>query len=476
MPLITNFLQAEKSLKQHLTLWVLIPLFVVLSVSAYISYYRALYFANLAYDRSLFRAALALADQVDYIDGQVMINLPQVAKDLIDYDADDVIYYRISDPDGRLVLGEETLKIPKHLPKASKHFYYDDVLNKEPIRVVAFSLPIDSNIKKANILVQVAETRVKRERMVTEIVEEMLLPQLLIMILATALIFVGIKRGLRSLQPIQQAINQRSHLDLAELDAHKAPIEIQPLIGAMNNLMRRVREGVKSQQEFIADASHQLRTPIAGLHTQAELALREKNPAHIHDALSLILTSSSRLSHLLNRLLSMASVDHAADKKTPLSPVNLVKIVTEITSEFIATARQKHIDLGVDIAQEQAIILGDELMLREMLSNIIDNAVIYTPAHGMVTVSLTQDQNSVLLSVIDNGIGIPMEERQRVFERFHRLHDNEGEGCGLGLAIVQEIVHAHNASIRLEDGLIQPEAGGFGTKVIIQFARHTLAA
>ena len=468
---------APKSLQRQLTLWLLLPLALVLGISSAVSYYRAQHYANLAYDRSLYRAALALADQVDVDGDQVVANLPQVAKNLLEYDEEDVIYYRISAPNGDLVLGEKNLAPPQKLPASDSHFFYDAKLNGVPVRVVAFALPVQKNAIDADILVQVAETVSKREVIVKEIVEEMIIPQLLILLLAASMIFIGIKRGLLPLQRLQDAINQRSHRDLSPLVTEDAPREIQPLLKAMNNLMARVRGTVKLQQQFIADASHQMRTPIAGLQTQAELALREKDPKAIHSTLEHVLSSSSRLSHLLSRLLSMASVDPAAGREPRLNQLNLIELATKVTSDFVNDARAKKIDLGLDIKTPEAKILGDDLMLREMLGNLIDNAICYTPNEGIITVSVEKvtEKNvaKIQLSVTDNGIGIPLEERSQVFERFHRLRDNEGQGCGLGLAIVKEIVLAHNAEIEISNGLQANNHAGYGTMVKVTFNAET---
>ncbi len=460
----------QGSLKKKLMLWVLVPLTLVLIVSALISYYRALHFSNLAYDRSLFRAALALADQVDVVNETVVINLPQVAKDLLEYDKDDIVYYRISAPDGHLVLGEEALHLPSLLPKAGNHRYYDDKLKNDPVRVVAFSLPIENSPLTGNILVQVAETKAKRQALVTEIVKEMLLTELAIILLALALIFFGITHGLKPLHALQLAIHNRSHRDLSDLSTDTAPGEIQPLLQAMNGLLRRLREAIQLQQQFVADASHQLRTPVAGLKTQAELALRATSQKAAHEHLTLIQASADRLSHLLQRLLSMAAVDSDSGRALKLSPINLAALARETTEDFIPSARKKSLDLGLDIQAPQSTIIGDAQMLREMLSNLIDNTICYTPSQGIITVSVHQTKNQVVLSVTDSGAGIPSNERARVFERFHRLVDNDGQGCGLGLAIVKEIATAHNAEVQISDGLPSPtSANGFGTCVNVIF-------
>ena len=463
--------KAPKSLRRQLLLWLLLPLAIVLGISSAVSYYRALHFANLAYDRALYRTALALADQVDVDGVHIVADLPQVAKNLLEYDETDAIYYRISDPDGNLVLGEKALPAPKNLPASNDHLYFESQFNGAAIRVVAFSLPIENSAK--TVLVEVAETVDKRNDLVEEIVKEMIIPQLLILLLAAGLIFIGIKRGLLPLQRLQDSINARSHRDLSPLNVDAAPREIRPLLKAMNNLMGRVHDVAKLQQQFIADASHQMRTPIAGLQTQAQLALREKDPAKTHSTLALILSSTSRLSHLLSRLLSMASVDPAAGREAKFKEVNLITLTTKVTSDFIAAATDKNIDLGFDAKTREATILGDDLMLREMLANLIDNAICYTPEKGIITVSIEKITDKIVLSVTDNGIGIPPEERTQVFERFHRLRDNEGEGCGLGLAIVKEIVLAHNAEIEISDGLRANNHAGFGTKASVTFKAAT---
>ncbi len=458
-------------------LWVLAPLILLLAGSAMISYYRALHFANLAYDSSLFRAALALADQVDVINETVVINLPQVAKDLLEYDKDDVVYYRISAPDGRLVLGEPALRLPARPPKPGDHRYYDDSLKNDSVRVVAFSLPIENSPLNGNILVQVAETTAKRQAMVTEIVKEMLITELLIMLLALALIFFGISHGLKPLQLLQQAIHDRSHRDLSDLSTHDAPSEIRPLLDAMNGLLGRLRESIRLQQRFIADASHQLRTPVAGLKTQAELALRAKSQQDAREHLTLIQTSADRLSHLLQRLLSLAAVDSNSGKTLKPGQVDLAQLARETIEDLLSKAGKKHLDLGLDMQTAHASITGDVQLLREMLSNLIDNAICYTPDRGTITVSLQNTHGLVTLSVMDNGIGIPQQEREHVFERFHRLAENDGQGCGLGLALVKEIADAHHAEVKITDGLPNPNAAhGHGTCVSVTFDQTSFPA
>jgi two-component system sensor histidine kinase TctE len=452
------------SLRRQLLFWLIISLTLILSIGAVASYYRASYFANLAYDRSLFRAALALADQVEVIGGRVVVDLPQEALDLLEYDKDDWIYYQVTGPNGELITGDKGLPPPKPLPLSGKHIYYDAVFDDKPVRVTAFSLPLKGTSVEGNALVQVAETLSKREIMVREIMEATIMPQVLITLLATLFMLYGVKRGLLPLNRLRVALSQRSHRDLSPVPEADAPQEVQPLLAAMNDLMQRVHEAIGLQQRFIADASHQLRTPLAGLQTQAEMALRERDPEAVRNALEHIRASTVRLSHLIHQLLSLARVEPGSGRYLGLETLDLAVLTREVTSEWVAPALAKQIDLGFATTTDSIMVSGDPILLREMLSNLIDNAIQYTPSGGEVTVSIVPQQEGALLVVEDNGIGIPPAEREQVFERFHRVSDSHGIGCGLGLAIVREIVHAHNAKITLNPG---PKGQGTRVEVLL---------
>jgi two-component system sensor histidine kinase TctE len=439
----------------------LIPLLILGGVN---SYFRAYHFSNLAYDRSLFRAALALADEVLVVKGRVVVDLPQKALDLLEYDKDDWIYYRVTDPKGRLIAGEADLPLPAQPLPPGGHVYYDAKFGEKSVRVVAFSLPLTGTSAKGEALVQVAETKSKRDQLAHEVITTMMLPQILLVLLAIILVNYGIRRGLRPLDKLQDAIEQRSHRDLSMVPIADSPKEVHPLLHSMNNLLLRLKESMMRQQRFTADASHQLRTPLAGLQMQAEMALREHDPVHIRHALEWIQTSTLRLSHLVNQLLAMARVEPGSGREFRLQPLDLLKLARDTTAEWVSDALAHQIDLGFKSDLNSVHITGNATMLHEMLANLLDNAIRYTPQQGKVTVAVAVEAQHVLLTVEDNGPGIPAEERERIFERFHRLPESTGDGCGLGLSIVREIVHIHQASITLNDG-----ADGRGTLVSIRF-------
>jgi two-component system sensor histidine kinase TctE len=453
-----------RSLRRQLLTWLLALLIPLLVIGTVNSYFRAYHFSNLAYDRSLFRAALALADQVEVVRGKVVVDLPQKALDLLEYDKDDWIYYRVTDPQGRTVTGEDSLSLPTPLPDSGEHLFYDAELGDKLVRVVAFSLPLAGTSAHGAALVQVAETKSKRDQLAEEIITAMMLPQVLIVLLAGFMVHYGVRRGLASLDRLQHAIEQRSHRDLSVVPIEDSPREVQPLLRAMNDLLQRLRESIARQQRFTADASHQLRTPLAGLQTQAEMALRESEPIRIRHALEWIQAGTLRLSHLVSQLLALARVEPGSGQELHMQTLDLVQLARETTAEWVSAGLGRQIDLGFEAVQPQVSINGNGLMLREMLANLLDNAIRYTPSQGKVTVAVVVDGERAQLIVEDSGPGIPTDERERIFERFHRLPESGGEGCGLGLAIVREIALAHHAEIDVTEG---PD--GTGTRMVINF-------
>jgi two-component system sensor histidine kinase TctE len=451
-----------RSLRRQLLTWLLALLIPLLIVGAINSYYRAYHFSNLAYDRALFRAALALADQVVVVRGNVLMDLPQNALDLLEYDKDDWVYYRVTDPQGKTVTGEASLPLPPTPLLPGAHLYYDAKLGDKEVRIAAFSLPLEGTSAKGAALVQVAETKSKRIQLADEIIAAMMWPQVVIVLLAGFMVHYGVRRGLASLDKLQHAIEQRSHRDLSVVPIEDSPREVQPLLRAMNDLLQRVRANIDQQQRFTADASHQLRTPLAGLQTQAEMALRESDPVRIRHALEWIQAGTVRLSRLVSQLLALARVEPGSGRESAWQSLDLVQLARETAAEWVLIGLEKHIDLGFEAPSSPVRISGNEIMLREMLSNLVDNAIRYTPTNGKVTVAIAVENESALLIVEDNGHGIPPSERERVFERFHRLPESGGDGCGLGLAIVREIALAHHAHIDVADG-----SDGIGTRITV---------
>ncbi len=438
----------QNSLRNQLFKWLLLLLLPLIFISAIAGYFLANHFTNQVYDKSLYRTALALAGQVDTDASQIEVNLPQIAKDLVEFDEDDNVYFRIVGPNGDLVSTHTSLPLPNKYPAADDHFYYRARLNDGDLRVIVYALPL-SRHNQQKIYVMVGETQQKRVEMADDIILSMLLPQLLIVLLVSALLFFGIKRGLIPLEKLKTELSSRGNSDLSPVDSNAAPSELKPLLQSFNDLLVKVDSNIAKQQRFIADASHQLRTPLAGLKTQAELALREKNPLKINHALEQINVASGNLSHLVSQLLSLAKAEPSASATIDLKPIDLCQLAQNVTADWVGLAIQKDIDLGFSSTLKTARINGNEILLRELLNNLIDNAIHYTQSGGKITVGIKQTGLTLDLYIKDNGMGIAAGNQALVFERFYRVLGTQQTGCGLGLTIVQEIAERHAATVKL---------------------------
>jgi two-component system sensor histidine kinase TctE len=316
------------------------------------------------------------------------------------------------------------------------------------------------------VLIQTAETVTARTDFARQIMLGMMLPQMTLILLAALAVWYGVGRGLAPLTALQREIAQRSHRDLSALPEEQSPQEVRPLIHAMNGLLERLSQALAAQQRFIADAAHQLRTPLAGIRTQSELALRQTQSGDAQNTLRQLQTATEQTTRLINQLLSLARAEPGAERARTAEKLDLARLARETTMEWVPRALARDIDLGFDSPLAVARVEGDSLLLKEMLNNLLDNAIRYTQAGGQVTVRVSPDTRDVTrlftLSVEDSGPGIPENERERVFERFHRVLGTGVEGCGLGLAIVREIAQAHGGDASLTSG-----ASGGGTLVRI---------
>jgi two-component system sensor histidine kinase TctE len=322
------------------------------------------------------------------------------------------------------------------------------------------------------MLVQVGETLQRRSALANEIIKGVIFPQFLILPVALALLWFGLSRGLAPLKLMQQRIRERRPDDLSPIDPRGVPEEVAPLIDAFNELLLRQARSLDAQKRFIADAAHQMKTPLAGLRTQAELAMRDTDPKQLQRSLAQLVRSASRTAHLISQLLALARTENLRDA-VALQPMALCPLVCAVASEWADQALSRRIDFGVEHDDESTQIAGHPILLREMINNLIDNALHYTPEQGVVTVRTRTTPDAVLLEVEDDGSGIPEPERAMVFERFYRVLGTQGDGSGLGLPIVREIAAQHGAQVEIHDGFGWPaERGrGVGTRVSVCFPR-----
>jgi two-component system sensor histidine kinase TctE len=282
-------------------------------------------------------------------------------------------------------------------------------------------------------------------------------------------VWFGLSRGVAPINALQRRLRARRPDDLSPIDERLAPSEIGPLITAMNDLLSRLEATLLAQKRFVADAAHQLKTPLAGLRTQAELAMRGEPQANTQESLEQIIAGTTRATRLVNQLLLMANAENP--NTIEMMPLDLTQLAQEHVHKWVHVALQKDIDLGFEGADKPLYIKGQNLLLGEALNNLIDNAIRYTPAHGQITVSLVEQSGLVILAVEDSGPGIAPEERDRIFDRFYRVLGSGVDGSGLGLAIVKEIALRHQATVVVNDSQMSDlKADMVGARIELRFS------
>jgi two-component system sensor histidine kinase TctE len=449
-------------LRRQLLTWLLGPLVVLLVLDTAAAWWNAQRFANLAYDRALQEVGREIALHVHLPGGQPQLDLPQDASKVLLTDPEDRLYFRVLGPDGAALGGDAQLPPPRE-PRPGRPGFYADQVGAEPVRMMVARLPVTNGsggthgaaVAAPMVLVQVAETLNKRRRLAWEAVGNVVLPQLLLIVMATAVVWFGVARGLRPLERLRHAVSDRSHLDLSPIPTDGAPGEVRPLVDEVNGLLARLGRTFDFQNRFVADAAHQLKTPVSGLKAQIELALRETDPERVRHSLAQLYISADRLSRLVRQLLSLARNEPGALESMQLQPLDLNAFALEVSMDWVPEALKRHIDLGFEGHEQPLMINADRDRLRELINNLIDNAIRYSQANGRVTVRLAPEDTAAAghcrLSISDDGRSIPVEERARIFERFHRLLGTQEDGSGLGLAIVSEIATLHSARITLEE-------------------------
>jgi two-component system sensor histidine kinase TctE len=443
--------RTEPRLQRKLLAWLLGPLLLLLVLDTAAAWWVSLRFANLAYDRALHEIAREIVLHVRPGDnGRPRLELSRTAADILLTDPQDRLFFRVVAADGTVLGGDAAL--PRARLRGSEPRFYQDQVQGEPVRMVAARMALDETPGAPVVQVQVAETLNKRQRLVLEMLANVVLPQLLLIVMATAVVWFGISRGLEPLQRLRRAVAGRSHLDLSPIATHDVPGEVRPLVDEVNELMARLGKTFDFQNRFVADAAHQLKTPVSGLKAQIELALRENDPERVRHSLAQLYLSADRLSHLVRQLLSLARNEPGALDTVQLQPLDLNAFALEVSMEWVPNAIKRSIDLGFEGVEQPLVIAADRDRLRELINNLIDNAIRYSQANGRVTVRTGRTADGQCrLAISDDGPAIPVAERARIFERFHRLLGTQEDGSGLGLAIVSEIATLHGARISLEE-------------------------
>jgi two-component system, OmpR family, sensor histidine kinase TctE len=481
----------QRSLFGEILDWMLAPLLLVWPMSVALTWLVAQEIANRPYDRELGQMVRAVARQVQIgspAQGpSVSLRFPAGAAEMLRSDDEDQVFLQVLGLRGELASGDRDLPVPEmQATQLGEVLYRDDEVHNEPVRVAYLWIATPAGAARdaagaarvaagsAHPLVQVAETLDKRSRLATEIIKGVILPQFIVLPIAVLLVWLALSRGIAPLNELQQRIRRRESHDLSPIEERDAPEEVAPLVRSINDLLARLDHSLLAQKQFLADAAHQLKTPLAGLRTQAELAQREldsgADPQSVKRSLQQIARSSQRAAHMVNQLLAMARAEDK-EQPLPLQDVNLVRLAIETVRDFVPRALEQRIDLGYEGPEPQAAVpqlpphmpqlRGQPVLIRELIRNLVDNALHYVPSGGTVTVRVIADPfgQVMVLQVEDNGPGIPAAERERVFQPFYRALGTQVDGSGLGLAIVREIALRHGAQVTVADAASRPAVG-----------------
>ena len=433
--------------------WMLAPLLLLWPMSIAITYLVAKSIANHPFDRALEDSVTVLAQQVKEVNGKVVSRLPGPARDIMRADDVDAVYLQIVGPQGEHVDGDRELPLPpdeERFHNGRVHFR-NEVVQGTQVRVafnyVNLRPATRAGEQPVTALIQVAETLDKRAHLANEIIKGVILPQFIILPIVLALVWFALSRGLSPLAQLQERIRARNPDDLSPIDPRQVPEEISPLVGSLNDMLQRLAQTIDIQKRFIADAAHQMKTPLAGMRTQSELALRQDDPHELRRSLEQLAKSSESATRLVNQLLALARAENQPHAGAALDVLDLRDVARATVGDWVQASFSQRIDLGFEQPPLPAMVNGSAMMLRELLSNLIDNALRYTPAEGSVTVRVREEAGAAILEVEDTGPGIAPAERTRVFERFYRILGTSVPGSGLGLAIVREIAPQHGATI-----------------------------
>ncbi len=459
--MVKLFQLRRKSLFGQILDWMLTPLLLLLPLSVMLSWVVAESIAGRPFDRGLEHNVKALVQLIKTDRQHLLFNLPSPAREILRADDTDTIYYQVIGAYGELVSGDGDFPIPPEDDKSSlgEMHLRDDKMHGVNIRVAYEWVKVDLPNAKP-VLVQVGETLEKRSVLATEIIKGVLLPQLVVLPLVVLLVWLALGHGIEPLNALGERIRQRKPDDMSPLEGHYVPKEIAPLVASFNDLLTRLKDSIATQKRFLADAAHQLKTPLAGLRMQADLAQREgSNTQELKNSLQLIGRASIRATHTVNQLLSLARAE-SGNASIAHSPCNIVEIAQSVIQDSLPHALERHIDLGyegVGADSRGVRILGNATLLKELVRNLVDNAMSYTPSNaqtpGVITVRVLSDTAAkvVALQVEDSGPGIPATEREQIFQPFYRVLGTEVDGSGLGLAIVMEVAQLHGATVNVQD-------------------------
>ncbi|MDK4715035.1 sensor histidine kinase [Rhizobium sp. CNPSo 4039] len=432
------------SLRAQLFAWVVLTLIGAICINLYLSFRSADATADLVTDRTLLASARVIAEAT-HVDGSgtVQIDIPPAALEMFDTGYGDRVFYQVVTAWGNLIAGFPDLPRPKRDLNGE-----DMTFRTDGVRVLMLSHPVVGLDQDSTISVTVAVTHNSQYAMRRRLWLSDFTKQLALVLLAGVVTIIGLQRGLAPVLRLRDAVRERGRQRLDPLDPHMVQNELRPLVHALNDHMERVQNQMAAQRRFVSNAAHQLRTPLALISTQASFAARETDNIKRDEALTALRSSTRQVTRLASQLLTLSRAEPGS-RRPRSDTIDLAETARRVLETLAEEALRRNIDLGLEAGEAPVHIEGDGTMLREMLVNLVDNALRYTQPSGRVTVGVGREDDTALLWVEDNGPGIPEAEHMQVFERFYRIMGTEPEGSGLGLAIVREVVDGAGGSVTL---------------------------
>lgn len=425
--------------------------------------------AERAFDRLLAASALSIADGVQIENGRLSVDLPFASHSILDVNPMSRVFYRVSAPDGTFITGYPDLGTRIPPARDASPAFTDGRFLDTGVRIAVIGRFVADPAAGGWVTILVAESTEDRHAFAAEIVRAASLPTLAIMLIAAMFGWIVIQQSLRPLAELEKAISVREPAGLTPVRA-SVPREVEALVKALNMLMERLAAAFARMQGFLGEAAHQIRTPLAGLRAQIEVALDEKDMASIETRLHRAHRNAVAITHLTNQLLADTMVAHRSEARA-LVPLDLAVLGARTVAGIAADGDDPSITFCPPKDGTVLLILGDDVMLAEALKNLIDNALKYGGGNGPVTVVADESAGAVRLSVTDCGPGIAPEDRGRVCERFARGAGAEGTiGSGLGLAIAARVAARHGGTLDFSGG-----AGGFAVTMAFPCFREDTA-
>ncbi|WP_206951841.1 sensor histidine kinase [Trinickia acidisoli] len=437
------------SLRARLLWWVLLPLAAFMVVAGVMAYDAARQTAALLQDNALLASARTIGEDVEWNNGELTADIPPAALEIFESPYQDHVFYKVVVGGDRLLGGTPELALPDD-PHATYPVFYDTTLDGQSIRAVAYQRQVYNLGAALPVTVVVGKTQASREGMLAQLWHPQLVRQGLMLVLAVLFVLIGLTSELRPLMKLKDDVADRDPMELDPVRVDHLPTELRPIVDAINQCIARLKLHTSTQRQFVADAAHQLRTPLTLLDTQVECARQylDDGPA-LSDALAGIHRTSRKMTEIANQLLLLARAESATASNVP---VDMAQVVSSVLEELILAAQRRDIDLGGELGDARALrVAGNEQLLTALVDNLVDNAIRYTQEGGAVTARCRREGDEVVLEVVDNGPGIPAEIRAHVFERFYR-GITDVEGTGLGLSIVQRIAQSHGGTVGVAPG------------------------